>query len=302
MTALRAAAALLGVRLVLAVCLVFSASAGATADEPTARSTAVPIASQALPLVPPERPFLLVDAPRRFRSGGDAQLRVQLRGGGGARVALYRVIDRGAVLALAGARQGAAIAGSALGAEAEALIGGDAPLPRTGRQLELLRVQAASLFAPRGARQIGWSSEDEVYDSNESQEDDVATYWVRAGGWSVRNVELGRLPAGLYLARVYAGPWATTALLSVGELTLLARRGDREDVVFVSDAMGVPQPGIEVRATTNGRELGRGRSDARGELRLPASDAGSVRFAIERGDDVVWADVAHARLGPCDPR
>ncbi len=46
---------------------------------------------QALPYEPPERPFLLVDAPRRFLPGEPAFVRVQNQYGGPVQIAVYRL-------------------------------------------------------------------------------------------------------------------------------------------------------------------------------------------------------------------
>lgn len=281
----------LGRATVLAVAL--TASFGVRADHEV-EEVVVPLLNL------PGRPFLLVDAPRRFLPTERARVRVQLQEGGSARLALFRVTDTDAVLAVAGARTGATIAASPLGGEAETVLAASSALPRSGARLALLRDERLRMPASRGARDV--VDEAEVHDSNEEEEADVATHWGHAGGWSVRNVDLGRLEPGLYLVRVHAGPWAATAIVSVGELVVLARRGDREDVVLVSGPMGEPARGISVRALAAGRELARGVTDALGAVHLPAHDALDVRFVAEKSGDVAWADVAHARLAPCDPR
>ena len=250
-----------------------------------------------LPLTPPERPFLLVDAPRRFTSTEPAKVRLQLRYGGQAFVAVYRARDPHALAGVAGTRQGLAIAQSPLGLEAEGLLAGDVA---RGRALDLVSRGRVALPKPRQARNV--ADETEVYDSNEAQEDEIATYWVSTGDWSVREVDLGRLPPGLYLVRVLAGPYATSALLSVGELVLLARRGDTHDTVHVTDANGAPLSGIAVRAETDGHVVARAVTSESGSARIDASDAPVVRYVAERGTDFAWTDVTHARLDPCDPR
>ncbi len=278
-------------RLGASALLALALAAGARADEPGTAS------ERSLPIPPPERSFLLVDAPRRFVPGERAHVRVQLRDGGRVGVALFRVRDPASVLGLAGARQGIAVAQTPIGAEAEALLSGD--LAR-GRRLELVSVRRVSMPKPRQARHV--TDETQVYDSNETEEDDIATYWVQTGEWAVRDVPVGRLPAGLYLVRVHAGPWAATAVLSVGELVVLARRGDTHDTVLVTDRDGNPRAGIPVHVEVDGSAVRRGTTGADGAVQLRPSDAPTARFVARQGPDVAWADVLHARLDPCDPR
>ncbi|MBW3661431.1 MAG: 2-oxo acid dehydrogenase subunit E2, partial [Gemmatimonadetes bacterium] len=102
---------------------------------------------------------------------------------------------------------------------------------------------------------------------------------------SVREVDLGRLPAGLYLVRVHAGPYATSALLSVGELVLLARRGDTHDTVHVTDATGRALAGA-----------GPGRVDRAGLLVRDVAAVGrqgdlGVRQRLEVRDPLVVVEV-----------
>jgi hypothetical protein len=256
----------------------------------------------AIPIEPPERPFLLVDAPRRVTPNQDAIVRVQLRDGGRARLSVFRVHDPADALGLAGARQGIAIAQGPLNGDAEGLLVASGALPRRGSRLTLVRDSTLTMPRPRQQRDVEYESEEQVYDSNEPQEDEVATYWVRVGNWSVRNHSLGRLPAGLYLVRVHAGPYATTALLSVGELVVIARRGDVDDWVLVTDSNGAPVAGQRVTAESNGRVIATVATDPSGIARFEAANDLTVRFVARRGEDVAFADVLHARLDPCDPR
>ncbi|MDB4929298.1 MAG: hypothetical protein JWM10_1782, partial [Myxococcaceae bacterium] len=201
----------------------------------------------ALPFPRPERPFLLVDAERRFAPGAPASLRVQLHGGGPVRVALYRLHDPRRWTALPVAPDGLAVAGDASGRATEALLRGGGPLPRRDGAVELVRDQTITLAPPTAARRTG-GDESAAYDSSESDEGVVETRWVRAGRWRDERVPLGALPEGLYLARVFAGPWAASALVAVSDLTLLVRRGDRRDTVAAATAEGVPLAGVEVVA------------------------------------------------------
>lgn len=247
----------------------------------------------------PERPFLLVDAPRRFLPSDAASVHVQVRDGGNVRVALFRVRRPDEALALLGERQGTSIARRPIGAEAEALLVGAGALPRAGSSLELLQDRRVSMPSARAARRV--HDETEVYDSNEEDEADVATWGVDAGGWSSRDVSFGPLASGVYLVRVHFAAWAATAVLSVGELVLLARRGDTHDVALVTGPDGDPRAGVVVEARS-GSEVRHARTGGDGTARFPAIDATSVRFVAIRGGDVTWADVEHARLAPCDPR
>lgn len=252
-----------------------------------------------VPMPRRDRPFLLVDAPRRFLPTEAAAVRIQLRGQGRVRVGIFRVRDPEDALGLAGERQGTSVASTSLGAEAEELWAARRTgLPVRGRSLSLVRTRDARMVAARRPRRV--HEEGEVYDSNDEQ-DEVATSWVQREGWSVRRLGLGRLPAGVYLVRVHSAAWATTAILSVGELVLLARRGDAHDTLLVTAGDGAPQAGVLVRSVSSGGEH-TARTDIRGRARLPATDASSARFVARRGADVAWSDVSHARLDACDPR
>ncbi len=251
------------------------------------------------PLELPSRPFLLVDAPRRFLPDEPARVRVQLREGGRVAVALFSLTSPAELLGHAGSRQGISLATTPIGHEAEQLVSAHGALPRTGRRLTLRASTNVEMPRPEGARRI--DREAVVYDSNENIEDGVATYWVADERWSVREVDLGRLPVGLYLVQVRGGPWVTSALLSVGELVLLARRGDRHDVVRVTDRNGAPRE-VAVSAYDGARLLHRGRSDANGIVRFASAHAANVRFVAAAGADLAWTDVSHVRLARCDPR
>ncbi len=256
--------------------------------------------SASLPVEVPSRPFLLVDAPERFTPSEPASVRVQLSEGGEARVSVLRLDDPRELLGQAGRRQGVSVAHLPIGERSERLIAASGPLPRRGEGLTLMRDEPIVMPRPGGPRVVG--HEPVVYDSNEDVEDDVATYWVQTGSWSVRRVDLGRLPVGLYLVEVRAGAWMSSTLLSVGQLVLLARRGDRGDLVRVSGPDGAPKRGVLVEARAGGRVLARARTGAQGLARLPAQSAQEVRFVARRGEDLAWADVSALRLRPCDPR
>lgn len=273
------------------VLMLVAATAPASAQE----------ADRRLPWHERSRPFLLVDAPRRFAPDDPARLRVQLRGGGRVAIGVFRVLRPEALLDVAGERQGTTVAQAPLGAEAERLWEQTSPLPRQGRRLRLVARRVEEMPKPIERRSVSAAQESVVHDENED-EDDVATYWVQNDPWSTRTVDLGRLPPGAYLVRAHAGAWAATAVISVGDLVLLARRGDLHDTLLVTDGDGQPLSGVPVEARIGEAVAHRGTTDDDGLARLPGSDALDVRFVARRGDDVAWADVTHARLSPCDPR
>ena len=255
-----------------------------------------------LPFARPERPFLLVDPEHRFLPGTPASLRVQLRGGGSLRVALFRLRDPETWARRALAPDGLAIAGEPTGRACEALLRAAGPLPRRDGSLELVRDETVTLTATAATRRTG-GDESAVYDSSDSDEGTVETRWVHAGRWADQRVSLGALPEGLYLARLHAGAYAASALVSVSDLTLLVRRGDRHDTAVAASAEGAPLAGVEVSADgPSGEGRVSARTDARGELRVPASDAPTRRFVAHRGDGWAWADASHARLEACDVR
>ncbi|MEM9191560.1 MAG: hypothetical protein AAGF12_20470 [Myxococcota bacterium] len=271
------------------VALMLSPSLSATAQDDV-----VP-----LPLEPPSRPFLLVDAERRFLPTENAEVRIQLRDGGRARLTVYRLRGSDDAFQLGGARQGVALASSTLGAEAERLLLAPGSLPVEGERLVLLRDTPLPMPRPNRARHV--LNETQVYDSNEEEESDVSTYWVRTGNWSVRRMNLGKLDAGTYLVRVIAGPYASTALLSVGETVMLVRRGDVEDLVFVTNAQGQPVGNQRVEAIDE-EVVGFAVTNERGIARFPARNSLALRYRLTRGSEALYSDVVHARLDPCDPR
>lgn len=263
-----------------------------------ALSMTAPLAAQVgsnevVPVPLPERPFVLLDAPRRFLPSEDAEVRLQVRDGGHVHLSLFEVRDPASILGRMG-RNGLSVAAVPIGASAEALVAMDTRLPRRGADLTLVRHERIAMPSAERVRNIG--DETQVYDSHEELEENVATYWVSVGNWSVRRVSLGRLRAGLYLVQVRAAAWVASALLSVGDLVLVARRGDRQDLVRVTDGDGAPIAGVRVRGN------GEATTSADGIALLPASDDETVRFSAQRGRDFAWADVAHVRLAPCDPR
>jgi hypothetical protein len=112
-------------------------SAPASAEIGTLENVPVPV---------PERPFLLVDAERRYLPNEPAHVRVQLRQGGRLRVSLFRVTNPEDLLGQAGRRQGVSVSRTPIGREAEALVRAGDPhrtqkLPRRGssKRLTLLR-------------------------------------------------------------------------------------------------------------------------------------------------------------------
>lgn len=255
-----------------------------------------------LPFNRPERPFLLVDAERRMLPGAPASIRVQLRGGGTVRVATFRLRDPETWARRAQEPDGIAIAGDAAGHACEALLRAQGPLPRRDGALELVRDESVTLASPAAVRRTP-GVETDAYDSSDADEGAVETRWVHAGRWSDQRVSLGVLPEGVYLVRVHAGAYAASALVSVSDLTLLVRRGDRHDVVATATADGAPLPAVEVSVSApSGDGLVRSPTDARGELRLDAADTFLRRFVAHRGDAWAWADASHARLDACDVR
>jgi hypothetical protein len=193
------------------------------------------------------------------------------------------------------------IAQTRFGAEAEALLAQDTPLPRDGTLLSLVDLRSVSVEARARLRRTG-SDETEVYDSNESDEGDVVTRFMGGSAWRSALVTLPLLPPGLYLTRATVGAWSATALLSVGDLTVLVRRGDTQDTVLVTNPDGQPEGGVDVEVLHEGRSLARGRSDAHGRLTLPARNEATVRYLARSGADLSWVDVTHAPLSRCDPR
>ncbi len=257
--------------------------------------------SYSLPIQVPQRPFLLADAPRRFLPGEPASVRVQRSGGGPVQVAVFRIRTIAAFVAAPWPSQGVSVASRPLGWETEALLGRTDPLPRRGANADLLAVHRATIALRRPARRaVG--NETAAYDSNETSEGEVETWGVDAGDWADQAVPLGPLAPGVYLVRVNAGGWSASAVLSVGALTVLARRGDARDVVVVTDGEGAPQAGVTVQRFVDGAPGARTLTDAAGRAELPAEGTLTARYVAVRGDDVAWADVTHARLPACDER
>lgn len=254
-----------------------------------------------LPFDPPSRPFLLVDAPRRFLPGESAFVRVQNQYGGPVQIAVFRLRALQSFVSEPIDRQGVSVAEGPVGAEAEALLLRDGALPRVGAMVDLVSLQRVVLAARRHVRRaVG--NETAAYDSNESDESPTETWGVDAGDWTDDNVAIGALPAGVYLVRVNAGGWATTALVSVSPLTVLARRGDSRDRVVVVDGEGVPQRDVTVQRFVDGRPGDTARTDERGAVEMVAVDAHDARYVAVRGDVVAWADVRHLRAEACDVR
>lgn len=254
-----------------------------------------------LPVALESRPFLLVDAPRRFLPTEPASVRVQRQGGGTLEVAVFRVRTIAAFVATPWPSQGVSVAALPLGRETEGLLAGRAPLPRRGANVDLVGLQRVTVRVRPPVRRAV-SNETAAYDSNETDEGSVETWGVHSGDWADESVSLGALPAGVYLVRVNAGGWSSSAVVSVGSLTLLARRGDARDVLTVTDGEGVPQSGVTVQRFVDGAPGERAVTNASGRAELPAADALTARYVAVRGDDVAWADVTHARLPACDAR
>ncbi|UJR85900.1 alpha-2-macroglobulin family protein [Sandaracinus amylolyticus] len=258
--------------------------------------------STPLPIPLPNRPFLLVEAPRRFLPSEIAAVDVDLAEEGTVGIAVLRVHDPMALLAAAPSRQGISVAPTALGRESEALMAQAGPLPRRGSALTLIAQRDEPLRVRRGRGRVSHGGESAVYDSYEGEESDVETYGVHAGAWATGSIALGRLPEGLYLVRVTRGAWAGSTLVSVGRDVLLVRRGDLHDEVRVLGGDGAPRANVPVEAREGGSVIAAGVTDAQGALRLRASERERLRFVAREGEDVTWADVAHARMAACDPR
>jgi hypothetical protein len=254
-----------------------------------------------LPFELDPRPFLLVDAPRRYAPGEPAFVRVQKAHGGPVQVGVFRLRALASFVAERSPRQGVSIAEGAVGAEAEALLVRDGALPRRGGLVDLVALQRVVLRVRPPVRRAR-GDETAVYDSNESDEGAAETWGVDAGDWADERVPLGGLAAGVYLVRAHAGGWAATSLVSVSSLTVLARRGDARDVVSVVNAEGAPQGGVTVQRFVAGRPGELARTDAQGTVSFAAVDAQEARYVAVRGDDVAWADVTHVRAEPCDVR
>lgn len=248
----------------------------------------------------PSRPFLLLDARRRYLPTERAHVFVQRREGGSVRVALLRVHDARGLLDAAVTRQGVSIAATPWGEDAEALLRARTPLPRAGSKLTLVSErEVATQVVERARRAVG--DETAAYESSELDEGAVETWGVSSGRWGVADVDLGALPAGLYIARAHDGMWATSALVSVGDTVVLARRGDAGDRVRVTDAEGRGIADAAVEAVAGG-EIVRARTNAQGDADLPASATPSRRIYASRGDDLAWTEVVHTQLPPCDTR
>ena len=76
------------------------------------RSVAADPVTATLPFAPPERPFLLVDAPRRFLPGEGAFVRVQNQYGGPVQIGVFRLHAVQSFVAEPIDRQGVSIASS----------------------------------------------------------------------------------------------------------------------------------------------------------------------------------------------
>lgn len=248
----------------------------------------------------PARPFLLLDARRRYRTTESAHVFVQRREGGAVRLALYRVHDPRHALDEAVTRQGVSIASTRWGSDAEFLLRAATTLPRAGRDLTLVaRREVETRVVERARRAVG--DETAAYESSELDEGMVETWGVSSGRWGVADVDLGPLPAGLYLARAHDGMWATTALISVGDMVILARRGDAGDRVRVTDPEGRGLADVTVEAIAHGVAV-RAQTDRDGDVTLPPTASPSRRILASRGDDLAWTDVIHTQLPPCDTR
>ncbi|MFO0626386.1 MAG: alpha-2-macroglobulin family protein [Polyangiales bacterium] len=251
---------------------------------------------EAVFIAAPARPFLLLDARRRYLPTEHAHAFVQRRGGGDVSLGVFRVHDPRAFLAASVTRQGVSTAAGPWGEACEALLRSRAPLPRAHPRLTLVADRTVSTApAPDARRAVG--DESAAYDSNEDDEGMVETWGVSARGWGVADVDLGALPAGTYLLRAQDGMFATSALLSVGETVVLLRRGDTRDHVRVTDPDGRGVPGVTVTS-----DEARAVTDAQGDATLPPSDAPTRTVLVARGDDLAWAEATHTRLAACDPR
>lgn len=239
----------------------------------TTRVAADPPAPRLSERIPP-RPFLVLSAPQRFPPGEPAF--VLLRSGTDVplSLALYRIRDPAPFIARRLGAEGVSIANDLSGADAEDLLQRTEALPRRGALLDLLFVRRLPL--PRRPR---W------------------TYDGRA-----ERLALGELPSGLYLARVYAGGWAASVVVSSGALTELVRRGDARDVVLVTDDDGRSQGDVSVSRLVEGAAPEVTRTSADGEAGFSASEAAEARYVATRGDDVTWADATWARGDVCDVR
>jgi len=257
-------------------------------------------ASYTLPLPVPDRPFMLTQAGRRFAPDEIASVDVEHRGQAHVTVEIHRVLDPEALLSTLVRAESIALSTGALGIEMERLVRATGPLPRVGSFLSFVGSRTVDLTARAARTRV--THEQQAYDSYETDESGVETSGVWAGDWTERNVELGALPAGLYVARATDAAWASATLVSVGTLTLIVRRGDDHDEVRVLDPEGTPLPGIVVRARVGAQTLATGITDAIGRVVFPASTEASVRFVASRGDDITWADASHAPMSACDVR
>ncbi|HLV79117.1 MAG TPA: alpha-2-macroglobulin family protein, partial [Chthonomonadaceae bacterium] len=92
-------------------------------------------------------------------------------------------------------------------------------------------------------------------------------------GFFYQQIELGRLPTGLYLVDVAHTGKTVCAWVLVTDTALVVKRARRQMLAYAVDMQsGTPLPGTAVRAYTEGRVVAQGETDARGlaALSLPA--------------------------------
>lgn len=239
-----------------------------------------------------DRPFLLVSAPHRFTPTERPVVHVQKRSGGTISVAWFRVTDPARALGWVG-DEGTSTAQSRVGAEAERLLRATGSLPRSGRELTLLSNRRMELEEPAPRERV--HDESEAYDSVDDEE--VATGWMENEAWATRDVRFPRARPGLYLVQVRSAAYVSSALVSVGELVMVVRRGDDRDLVRVTDSRGRPREGVTVRAEGRPSET----TNDQGVAWFSATDALRSRYVATAGSDYAFSDVDHTRLSACDP-
>jgi len=110
-----------------------------------------------------------------------------------------------------------------------------------------------------------------------------------ASGWEERKIELDPLPAGIYLVQLVQGRVEGQVVLVVSDLTVQVKQTDGELLVRVAGGDLAPLAGAEVSVRTPGGAGPSGRTDARGELRLPTKEP-RVLVLVRSGGDTAVVD------------
>jgi len=115
-------------------------------------------------------------------------------------------------------------------------------------------------------------------------------------GWEERRVELEPLPAGVYLLQLVQGRVEGQVILVVTDLKVQVKQADGEVLVRVADRGLGPLAGAEVSVRgASGPGLS-GKTDARGEVRLPTRDPRLLVRVAAGGDTAVVDTDFHSTL------